>query len=309
MPSAPDLGPILGSLSGAVIPIAVVLVLALLGLRFARPLVRRILREMLVRQVAEGRERDVTMPEIQKRVDTLEAVVLSVTRIVVAALAVLLILVIFDLTAVIAGLGLLAAAFAFAGQDIVKDYLMGFLIIVENQYYKGDVVTIGGVSGTVEDIALRRTTLRDLDGNVHVISNGDVRMATNRTRLFARVNLGIQVAYATDMDRAIATIDRVGRQLAADPGWADRVLEPPATLRIDELGDSGVTIKVVGMVRAGDQWAVAGEFRRRILVAFAAAGIEIPFPHRVVISRAEPADDRSGPADGSDEDEGSAAGD
>lgn len=211
----------------------------------------------------------------------------SVIRLSVVGLAALLLLAIFDLGPVIAGLGLVIAAFAFAGQDIVKDYLMGFLIILENQYYKGDVVTIDGTTGTVEELALRRTTLRDLDGAVHVVSNGLVRQATNRTRLFARVNVGVQVAYGTDMDRAIATIDRVGRELAADPAWADRVLEPPATLRVDELADSGITIKVVGMVRAGEQWAVTGEFRKRILAAFAGEGIEIPFPHRVVISRPE----------------------
>ena len=169
MLSAPDLSPLVASLSSAALPIAIVLVLALLALRFARPLVRRVLGHLLERQLAEGEERAVALPEVQKRVDTLESVVVSATRLAVAALAALLLLVIFDLAPVVAGLGLAIAAFAFAGQEIVKDYLMGFLIILENQYYKGDVVTIGGVTGTVEDIALRRTTLRDLDGAVHVV--------------------------------------------------------------------------------------------------------------------------------------------
>ena len=244
MPSAPDLGPLLEGIGDAVVPIAIVLVAALLLLRFARPLVRRVLHRILERQMTEGAERSIAQPEIQKRVDTLESVVVSVIRLSVIGLAALLLLGIFDLGPVIAGLGLVIAAFAFAGQDIVKDYLMGFLIILENQYYKGDVVTIDGTTGTVEELALRRTTLRDLDGAVHVVSNGLVRQATNRTRLFARVNVGVQVAYGTDMDRAIATIDLVGRELAADPAWADRVLEPPATLRVDELADSGITIKV-----------------------------------------------------------------
>jgi moderate conductance mechanosensitive channel len=298
MPTAPDLDPLMKAISGAVIPLAIVLIAALIALRFARPLVRRIIHGILQRQVTEGTERSIALPEIQKRVDTLESVVVSITRLIVIGLAVLLLLVIFDLTPIIAGLGLLIAAFAFAGQDIVKDYLMGFLIILENQYYKGDVVTIDGVTGTVEELALRRTTLRDLDGAVHVVSNGLVRRATNRTRLFARVNLGVQVAYGTDMDLAIATIDAVGRELAADPAWAARVLEPPATLRVDDLADSGVTIKVVGQVVAGEQWAVTGEFRKRILAAFAAEDIEIPFPHRVVISRPEgPAAESPGEAE------------
>jgi small-conductance mechanosensitive channel len=287
MPEAPDLGPFLEGLSGAVIPIAAIIVIALIALRFARPVVRRVLHRILERQMLEGSERSIALPEIQKRVDTLESVVVSVTRIIVVVLAGLLLLVVLDLTAVVAGLGFLLAALAFAGKEIVTDYLMGFLIILENQYYKGDVVTIDGVTGTVEQIALRRTTMRDLDGAVHIVSNGQVRRATNRTRLFARINLDVQVAYGTDMDHAIATIDRVGQELAADPEWAARILEAPATLRVSELGDSGVAIKVVGTVVAGEHWAATGEFRRRILKAFGAEGIEIPFPHRVIVSRTE----------------------
>jgi small-conductance mechanosensitive channel len=285
MPDTGDLEGLVDGLSGALIPMTVLVIVMILALRFARPIVRRVLRAGLERRVASDADRDIAVLEVQKRVDTLESLTVSVTRILIVALVVMIVLVFFDLGAVLAGLGVLLAALAFAGQDVVKDYLMGTLILIENQYYKGDVIRVAGVSGTVEDLSLRRTTLRDLSGEVHIISNGEIRVASNLTRLFARVNLDVEVAYGTDIDRAIGTIDSVGRELAADPGWADRILEPPAVLRVAELGDSGITIKVVGMVRAAEQWAVTGELRRRLLGAFAREGIEIPFPHRVVINR------------------------
>jgi small conductance mechanosensitive channel len=207
-------------------------------------------------------------------------------------IAILLVLVFFNLGPLIAVLSLALAAFAFAGQDIVRDYLTGFLILAENQYYKGDIVRIAGVSGTVEELTLRRTILRDLSGDVHVVANGEVRVSSNLTRRFSRVNLDVEVAYGTDLESAERVIAEVGRDLLADPAWRATILEPPTMLRVDALGDSGITIKVVGSVRAGEQWAVTGQLRTRLLRAFGEAGIEIPFPHRVVISRGEgsPAD-------------------
>jgi small conductance mechanosensitive channel len=283
---------LLASLSGAIGPLAVILVVTLLALRFLRPFVRRALAKVLERQVSEGTERALTGPEIQKRVDTIESLVVSAGRLIVVVIAILLVLVFFNLGPLIAVLSLALAAFAFAGQDIVRDYLTGFLILAENQYYKGDIVRIAGVSGTVEELTLRRTILRDLSGDVHVVANGEVRVSSNLTRRFSRVNLDVEVAYGTDLESAERVIAEVGRDLLADPAWRATILEPPTMLRVDALGDSGITIKVVGSVRAGEQWAVTGQLRTRLLRAFGEAGIEIPFPHRVVISRGEgsPAD-------------------
>jgi small conductance mechanosensitive channel len=110
------------------------------------------------------------------------------------------------------------------------------------------------------------------------------------TRLWARVNLDVSVAYDTDIDRATRIIDEVGEKIQADPDWEGRVLEPPHVVRVNALGDSSVTLKVLGQVKAAEQWAVGGELRKRILDAFGKAGIEIPFPHRVVVSRSGGAD-------------------
>ena len=137
---------------------------------------------------------------------------------------------------------------------------------------------IAGVEGTVEDFTLRRTTLRDLDGVVHTVPNGEIHVASNLTRVWSRINQDVTVAYGTDIDAAIGVVDAVGREMADDPVWKRRVLEAPRVERISELGETGVTLKILGTVRAADQWAAAGDFRRRLLEAFKANGIEIARP-------------------------------
>ncbi|HYL40938.1 MAG TPA: mechanosensitive ion channel domain-containing protein, partial [Candidatus Binatus sp.] len=163
-------------------------------------------------------------------------------------------------------------------------YLNGALILVENQFSKGDVVRIAGVSGTVEDFSLRRTTLRDLDGVVHTVPNGEITVASNLTRVWSRINQDVTVAYGTDIDAAIKVVDAVGAAMAADPQWKRRILEAPKVDRVAALGEYGVTIKILGTVRAPDQWSAAGELRKRLLAAFHEHGIEIPRPQRVVLA-------------------------
>ena len=142
-----------------------------------------------------------------------------------------------------------------------------------------------GVSGAVEDFTLRRTTLRDLDGVVHTVPNGEIRVASNLTRVWSRINQDVTVAYGTDIDKAIEVVDKVGREMAGDPVWKRRVLEAPRVERVEALGEYGVTLKILGTVRAADQWAAGGDFRKRLLEAFKANGIEIPRPQRVVLAR------------------------
>jgi small-conductance mechanosensitive channel len=269
--------------------VLVVVVGGFLVLRLGRGFIRRTLERSLTRAASQaGLPPGLAEVEAAKRAATLEGLLYSVLRLAVFATVGLVLLAVFDLLPVIAALGLVGAAIAFAGQDIIRDYLNGVLIVMENQFGAGDVVRIGGaggVSGTVELVGLRRTELRDLDGVVHIVPNGEIRIASNLTRIHAGINLDVAVGYGTDVDHVMAVIDAIGVEMAADEAWAERILETPAALRVNELADSGVVIKVVGRVRAGDQWAATGELRRRILGAFAREGIEIPFPHRVVISR------------------------
>ena len=128
----------------------------------------------------------------------------------------------------------------------MRDYLNGALILIENQFSKGDVVRVAGVSGTVEDFSLRRTTLRDLDGVVHTVPNGEIQVASNLTRVWARINQDVTVAYGTDIDKATRVVDEVGRAMAADPTWKRRVLEAPSVDRVAALGEYGVTLKILG---------------------------------------------------------------
>ena len=144
---------------------------------------------------------------------------------------------------------------------------------------------LAGIDGTVEDFNLRRTTVRDLDGVVHTVPNGEIKVASNLTRVWARINQDVTVSYDTDVDRAIAVVDGLGREMAEEAEWKGRILEPPRVERVEAIGEYGITLKILGMVRAIDQWAAGGELRKRLLAAFTDNGIEIPRPQRVILAR------------------------
>jgi small conductance mechanosensitive channel len=201
-----------------------------------------------------------------------------------------------DIGPAIAGLGIAGIAIGLGTQHLVRDYLNGALILIENQYARGDVVRIAGVSGTVEDFTLRRTTLRDQDGTVHTVPNGEITVASNLTRVFARVNQDVQVVYGTDIEKATEVVNGVGQALADDPEWGPRILEAPRVERVSALGEFGITLKIMGPVRASEQWAVGGELRKRLLAAFHDNEIEIPQTQRVVLTKAT-ARDASPPPD------------
>ena len=265
----------------AAVPIILIIAGALLVLRFARPFMRRLLHQALESRTFSAPASRLTAAEVQKRVDTIEKLGVSAIRLVVFVLVGALVLAVLNLGWVVGALGLVLAALAFAGQDFVRDYLAGVFILFENQFYVGDVIRVAGVTGTVEEFTLRRTALRDGDGTLHMVSNGEFRVASNLTRGYAGINLDVPIGYDADVDRVMALIDEAGAALAADPAWARRILEAPAAVRVDAFGDIGMSIKVIGKVGAGEQWAATGELRRRVLAAFADAGISLP--HRNVI--------------------------
>jgi small-conductance mechanosensitive channel len=167
----------------------------------------------------------------------------------------------------------------------------GFFILMENQYGIDDVVTVAGVSGQVQEVNLRRTVLRDLDGTLHSVPNGEIRVASNLTRAWSRVNLNVSVAYGEDLDKVIDVINRVGKALAEDADFAPLIITAPQVLRVDGFGESGVEIKILGDTKPIRQWDVMGELRKRLKKAFDEEGIEIPFPHRVIVTRGAKATD------------------
>jgi moderate conductance mechanosensitive channel len=223
--------------------------------------------------------------EIKKRSDTLIGISVTSLQIVIIFMFVLMILaeIPINITALVTGAGVLGLAVSFGAQSLVKDVLAGLFIIMENQYRKGDVINIAGVSGVVEEINLRRTVLRDTDGVYHVVPNGEIRVSSNLTKLWSRVNLNISVAYDTNLEKAMAVINRVGKEMAEDPIWGPFITNAPRALRIDNLGDSGIEIKVMAETRPSRQWDVAGELRLRIKKAFDKESIDIPYPHTKVI--------------------------
>jgi moderate conductance mechanosensitive channel len=271
----------------ALIPIALIVVFAYVAIRLARLFVHGIVKALLDREASEGTAQELSAVELKKRMDTLDALGGRTLQAFIVMIGGLMVLgrVGLDIGPAIAGLGVVGIAVGFGAQSLVKDYLNGALILIENQFGKGDVVRMAGVDGTVEDFTLRRTTLRDLDGVVHTIPNGEIRVASNLTRVWARINQDVTVAYGTDIDKAIAVVDKVGAEMAGDPAWKRRVLEAPRVERVEALAEYGVTLKVLGTVRAADQWAAGGDFRKRLLAAFKANGIEIPRPQRVVLAR------------------------
>jgi len=268
------------------IQIVLTLVAAFLVLRFGQIVIHGIVTALLDREATEGTAQELSAIEVRKRIDTLDHLGGNVLRFFVVAIAGIMILggVGLDIGPAVAGLGVVGIAVGFGAQSLVRDYLNGALILVENQFSKGDVVTIAGVSGSVEDFSLRRTTLRDLDGVVHTVPNGEIKVASNRTRTWARINQNVLVAFGTDIDKAIEVVEGVGKEMTADPVWKRRILEAPRVERVESIDEMGITLKILGTVRATEQWAAAGEFRKRLLAAFAEQGIEIPRPHRVVFT-------------------------
>lgn len=188
----------------------------------------------------------------------------------------------FAVGPLLAAAGVAGLAFGFGGQYLIRDLISGLFIIMENQYRIGDVVCFDATCGLVEDISLRMTTLRDLDGTAHHVPHGEVKQVSNLSKNFSRVNLNIGVGYGSDIERVIAVVNRVGQELAEDPNWKESILDPPKFLRIDDFGDSAIIIKILGDTQPIKQWDVTGELRKRLKVAFDKEGIEIPFPQRVL---------------------------
>jgi moderate conductance mechanosensitive channel len=266
--------------------IALVIVLAYVAIRASRLFVHGVVKALVDREATEGTAQELSAVELKKRMDTLDTLGSRVLQAFVMIIAAIIVLDVVDLNIApaVAGLGVVGIAVGFGAQSLVRDYFTGALILIENQFSLGDVVTIAGVTGTVEDFSLRRTTLRDLDGVVHTVPNGEIHVASNRTRTWARINEDVTITYGTDVDKAIAVVDRVGEQMKADPVWKRRVLESPRVDRVEALGEFGVTLKILGSVRAIDQWSAGGEFRKRLLAAFADEAIEIASQQRVIVT-------------------------
>jgi small conductance mechanosensitive channel len=174
--------------------------------------------------------------------------------------------------------GVVGLAVGFGAQSLVKDYFTGFFLLLENQIRQGDVVKLGEHSGLVEEVTLRYVRLRDYDGNVHFVPNGTVSSVVNMSRGFAQAVIDASVAYATDLDAAMAVMREVAAGMRQDPDYASRILDDLEIAGVDQWAESAVIIRARFRVKPLEQWAVRREYLRRLKAAFDRADIEIPFP-------------------------------
>ncbi|MGE0598794.1 MAG: mechanosensitive ion channel family protein [Dehalococcoidia bacterium] len=254
----------------------------LIGLIIVRILVTRIIgRVIRTAAMRAGRARLDDEALVKRRVDTLISTLTWMFTIFLLLVGSALILDQFDvqISALIAGVGVIGIAVGLGAQTLIKDVINGMFILVEGQYAVGDVVRVADVSGSVIEITPRRTVLRDLDGNVHVIPNSSITIATNMTQGFSRINLNIGIAYEENIDKVLRVIREVCDQLAEDR--PNDIISAPAPIRVDALGGDSVDIKIVGDVKVFTQWELTGELRKRLKDRFDAEGIEIPY-HREV---------------------------
>lgn len=223
--------------------------------------------------------------EAGARAETMWLVLRRVVLLMVVFMAILFIFITWGWSiAPFLGLGtVLAAAIGFGAQDVVKDFLSGFFVLMEDQFHVGDVITIAGVNGTattgtVEDIQLRVTVMRDVEGNVHYVPNGQIAVISNFTSLYAQPVLDVGVAYETDLDHALEVMRDELANLASDPAYRELINGEPEILGVNELGDSSIVLRGRLTTVADQRWTIRREALRRIKKRFDAEGISIPFP-------------------------------
>lgn len=240
-----------------------------------------------VRRAVDDGNEEVTS-DAERRAETLGAVLNNAARVVVVAFFLLMTLQEFgvNIGPLVAGAGVAGVALGFGAQSLVKDVISGFFLLMENQFGVGDIVNVDDKhTGTVERMTLRITQLRDAEGRAHFIPNGSIVRVVVLSKDFARALVDVEVGYDTDPDQAFQVLLEAGRQLhEARP---EQAVEPLEVKGIESLGASGFIIRTLTKTAPGAQWEVARELRRRILLAFREAGIEIPYPQRVVHHRGE----------------------
>jgi moderate conductance mechanosensitive channel len=219
----------------------------------------------------------------ERRGKTISQLLRSVGRIVVFAVALLLTFNVFiNIGPILAGAGILGLAVSFGAQSLVKDVISGFFILFENQFAIGDVIEAGGKSGVVEKMTLRVVVLRDLQGTMHVIPNGEIKLVSNMTRGWSRAVVDVGVGYEEDIDRALAVIRDEAEQFSTDKEWAPQLNGPVEVPGVETLGDSAIVIRSLIKTQPGSQWNAGREFRRRLKIRFDREQIEIPYPQRRV---------------------------
>lgn len=257
-----------------------ILVVAYVGIRAVRFGLHRL--EIFLLTIRENEDRDRLGRE--KRVKTLTGLLLTIGLTLVWVVSVVMGLdqIGLDITPIIASAGIVGLAVGFGAQNLVRDVINGFFIILENQVRIGDVAVVNGTGGLVEAISFRTITLRDQAGTVHIFPNGTVTTLSNMTKDWSAYVMNIGVAYKEDTDRVTEIMREVGKDLQQDEQLGRKILEPIEIMGVDAFGESEVVIKARIKTIPIEQWGVGREYRRRLKKAFDQNGIEIPFPHRTL---------------------------
>jgi small conductance mechanosensitive channel len=258
--------------------------------------VLQIVAAKLIRAFRRVMARRLGSEDEKRRIETLGRVFRYVASVIIAIVAGTLVLgeLGISVAPILATAGVAGVAIGFGAQSLIKDYFNGFFLLVEDQIRQGDVVQIADRAGVVEVVTLRYVRLRDFEGHVHFVPNGEIKIVTNRTREFAHAVIEVGVAYREDVDEALGVMREVGQALRADPAFGARILEDTEIIGVERWGDSAVILRCRLKVQPLEQWAVRREFLKRLKEAYDERGIEIPFPHLTVY--AGQAKDGSAPA-------------
>jgi moderate conductance mechanosensitive channel len=253
--------------------ILLILVVAIVVGRIAGRAIRRFLRAARLRNPLRSES-----ARAEQRITTIGDVLVGLVRALIGTVAVFLVLdqLGLNLAPLIAGAGIAGIAIGFGAQSMVKDFLAGLFILVEDQYGVGDVVNVGEATGTIEDITLRVTRLRAVDGTVWFVPNGEIKSVGNTSMEWSRALIDVIVPYDVDVAKASAAIGEEASALAADPDWRDQVLEEPEVWGVQEMGKDGLTIRMVMKTAPRQQYAIARELRGRISARLRREGIKAP---------------------------------
>jgi small-conductance mechanosensitive channel len=268
----------LSALATGAAKIVIIIVVTLVLLWIMRKAIHKLITARIPRIREESPE------QLSSRSETLAGVISRTLSFIVWIIVGMMILSVLGINTapIIAAIGLAGLAVGFAAQNIIRDYFYGFFIIMEDWFRVGEVATCAGQTGVIDAMGLRRTVLRDVSGTMHVIPNGKIDMTSNMTRDWARINLDISVGYGENLDRVFEVANDVCRKFKEDPKWGEDMLTTPEVVRVNNLGDSGIEVKILGDTKPMKQWALMGELRKRMKERFDQEGIEIPWPHTKV---------------------------
>lgn len=264
----------LASYSGKIIKVILILVATFVAVRFTR---------MIVDKFFDNREKFKMVGE-EKRYNTLKGIIKSVTRYTIYFIGFTPILETLgiNVSSLLAAAGIGGLAIGFGAQNLVKDVITGFFILLEGQFQVGDYIETGGKSGVVEEMGLRVTKMRDFNGDIHIVPNGSVDRVTNKSTGSMRAWVDISIAYEEDIDNAMKVLEQVCKEIAQE---SDKIVEGPTPLGVSSFGGSDMVLSIVARTVPMEQWSTERLIRKRVKEAFDKHGIEIPYPHRVVIQK------------------------